>query len=1031
MSGSTIVVDGLTNDWAAADRLGFPTNWVGGYEVYGRIEGGKLLLALVAPVAIDINTTIWLNTDQDAGTGFQIFGNTGGAEFAINLITDLGLPAPYLYAGNPVGAPIGPVTHAFGNAGKVLEMSLDLAAIATPGDASPATNLLIDVNDTTFVPGDYGGSQYTVAPSGSNGPALKVAIVYSETTAYKFFGGDAAKQIPSTAYSQLFASAQNQAAMAGVPFDILTEADLTDISKLSQYDSIIFPSISHVDSAKVGAITTALTSAVYDYGVGLITAGNFMTNDETGAAITGDSYIRLKQLMGLQLLTSDGTLSKIEVNATASTNPIMDGLADGELLRTYTNVFGAIGTQTFGVLNDVPHEVLATQTTTDLDTGAVVTTNAIFATVTGGRNVHFATEGMLADNNLLSRALDWVVSNPVAPEVRLEMSRHTAIFASRNDMDQSQEYAGVNPDGNAPGIYDAMLPILEAWKAKYNFVGSYYLNVGNDYGPEGSLAGDQDLADGMGTDWAVSNPYYQRLLALGNELGSHSYSHPFDTNLLDDAQLQKEFLLSKQVLEANIPGLSIAGAAIPGMPQSTSVSLKVLDYYTYLTGGNAMVGAGYPGAFGYLTPDTSKGVYLAPNISSDFSLTGFGPPGIGPLSIDDADEWWLQEWNEAIRLADLPVVVFPWHDYGLTGWNTDYGNPNGQIYGNEAMFTPLIEAAFNYGAEFVTLADLAARIAAFEQATLSTTFDQAANTVTASVTGALGTFQLELDGPIARVQNWYAYDNDSVFLPVGNTTLNITLGATPDDVTRIVELPARGQLLSVTGNGTDLAFTLNGEGSVMVDLRDYDAVTAGFRVTGAAATVTNGMMELSLNGTGTHNVSLTYEQLVKITTGGVTSYVMSDIYSGPVSWLERQFLGSADGDVMIGTARNEFLNSGAGMDAIDGGGGDDVIDGGTGSNFLSGGAGRDDFFLDGRGGMVTWSTITDWEAGERLSVWGWKPGVSQATWVENAGAAGYTGVTMHGDLDGNGVIDTSVTWTGMTRAQLQTPIQMDGLLWFA
>ncbi len=165
------------------------------------------------------------------------------------------------------------------------------------------------------------------------------------------------------------------------------------------------------------------------------------------------------------------------------------------------------------------------------------------------------------------------------------MSRHTAIFASRNDMDQSQEYAGVNPAGSAPGIYDVMLPILEAWKAKYNFVGSYYLNVGNDYGPADSLAGDTDLADGMGTDWAVSNPYYQRLLALGNELGSHSYSHPPDTNLLTPEQLELEFLKSKQVLEANIPGLRIAGAAIPGMPQSTSVSLKVLDYYTYLTGG--------------------------------------------------------------------------------------------------------------------------------------------------------------------------------------------------------------------------------------------------------------------------------------------------------------------------------------------------------------------------------------------------------------------------------------------------------------
>jgi hypothetical protein len=37
---------------------------------------------------------------------------------------------------------------------------------------------------------------------------------------------------------------------------------------------------------------------------------------------------------------------------------------------------------------------------------------------------------------------------------------------------------------------------------------------------------------------------------------------------------------------------------------------------------------------------------------------------------------------------------------------------------------------------------------------------------------------------------------------------------------------------------------------------------------------------------------------------------------------------------------------------------------------------------------------------------------------------------MHGDLDGNGAIDTSVTWTGLTTGQLPTPIEFDGLLWF-
>ena len=60
------------------------------------------------------------------------------------------------------------------------------------------------------------------------------------------------------------------------------------------------------------------------------------------------------------------------------------------------------------------------------------------------------------------------------------MTRQTALFASRADMDQSQELSEVNPENGAPGIYDIMLPILARWKADYNFVGSYYINVGTD-----------------------------------------------------------------------------------------------------------------------------------------------------------------------------------------------------------------------------------------------------------------------------------------------------------------------------------------------------------------------------------------------------------------------------------------------------------------------------------------------------------------------------------------------------------------------
>ncbi len=164
--------------------------------------------------------------------------------------------------------------------------------------------------------------------------------------------------------------------------------------------------------------------------------------------------------------------------------------------------------------------------------------------------------------------------------------------------------------------------------------------------------------------------------------------------------------------------------------------------------------------------------------------------------------------------------------------------------------------------------------------------------------------------------------------------------------------------------------------------------------------------------------------------------VMPEYYTGPATAaggasIHFQYIGDGMNEVLIGTHYNDFINVAGGMDAVDAGAGNDVIDGGTGSNFLMGGMGTDIFFSDGRGGQTTWSTIVDWQTGEQLSVWGWQPGVSRIVqWVQ-AGAAGYEGLTMHADLNGDNVIDTSVTFTGIvSQSQLPTPLQFDGVLWF-
>lgn len=163
--------------------------------------------------------------------------------------------------------------------------------------------------------------------------------------------------------------------------------------------------------------------------------------------------------------------------------------------------------------------------------------------------------------------------------------------------------------------------------------------------------------------------------------------------------------------------------------------------------------------------------------------------------------------------------------------------------------------------------------------------------------------------------------------------------------------------------------------------------------------------------------------IFKQSANGDNFMLLGTAYSGPVKTLQRQLFGTSANEVFGGTSSNDFMNLFAGDDAANAGAGDDVVDGGLDSNFISGGAGTDIFYLDGRvaAASSTWSTITDFQAGERLTVWGYQPGMSRFLWVASDGAAGYKGATLHCDLDGNGLIDTSVTFAGLTEAQLPTP----------
>jgi len=175
------------------------------------------------------------------------------------------------------------------------------------------------------------------------------------------------------------------------------------------------------------------------------------------------------------------------------------------------------------------------------------------------------------------------------------------------------------------------------------------------------------------------------------------------------------------------------------------------------------------------------------------------------------------------------------------------------------------------------------------------------------------------------------------------------------------------------------------------------------------------------------------EPLMSFLLGTRLTFELPLRYSGPLA-LDYVYPGSDIDDVVAGTPRNDFINLGGGNDAMAMGEGDDIADGGGGSNFLSGGPGRDTFFLDGRFLLPVWSCITDWEDGEEMALWGWREGISQSVWAENDGLPGWEGATLFCDIDGNGLVETAVTWTGRQVAELPQPDIVDvggtGLLWF-
>ena len=153
-------------------------------------------------------------------------------------------------------------------------------------------------------------------------------------------------------------------------------------------------------------------------------------------------------------------------------------------------------------------------------------------------------------------------------------------------------------------------------------------------------------------------------------------------------------------------------------------------------------------------------------------------------------------------------------------------------------------------------------------------------------------------------------------------------------------------------------------------------------------------------------------------TTGLAVGVVGSVYSGPVAGIEQQFIGISTDNINVTAATNNwFIRTGAGDDAIAVSSGTNVLDGGTGSNFMTGGSGADTFFVDTRGVTAsTWNTIVNFQTGDTVTIWGATPAVALFTFVDSAGAAGFTGLTLH--TTAANTPTASMTFAGRSMADL-------------
>jgi predicted Zn-dependent protease len=254
---------------------------------------------------------------------------------------------------------------------------------------------------------------------------------------------------------------------------------------------------------------------------------------------------------------------------------------------------------------------------------------------------------------------------------------------------------------------------------------------------------------------------------------------------------------------------------------------------------------------------------------------------------------------------------------------------------------------------------------------------------------------------------------------IGETNYSYTGGHFNQDVIVRLEDPSQDPLIS-----TSAGLTYQGHQSTLYQVALHElghALGLGHSpdphaVMYPVATSQNGNLDASdiagiqaLYAPGLSVVDTTMDQPVSAS---------MEAYSGPVQNLQNEYINVTSDSLNIGVSTdNWFIHSGAGTDAITVHGGTNVLDGGTSSNFLTGGNGTDTFFVDDRNPTADiWSTVVGFHAGDAATIWGVTQQDFTLTWVDNQGAAGFTGLTLHATAAGKPT--ASLTLAGYSQADM-------------